>query len=788
MRLAITSPAEVSKDTLSPDQLRTSLAEAEASARDAYRDTTRLIRLLTVIGTPSRPEELVGHALNVLSEVFSADITCVAEPVEDALLVTGSCGLPEGDDAFAGAWAIGPSARRALHGGHAVAGAVSDPDDVPPSLRELGMSHAAWVPLATGGNAGTELLVLFRRRPDRFTAADLQVLTSVGYRMSSAIEARERGVAIEWLAQSGHNLARHLDLRALLDEAVGVLTALTNAEAAWIVTVDGEVANLRAQVGLDDRATSSWPRPVVELAAWPAARSGEPYLGATDDTGVRRPALCVPVVADGSPVALLCVSGTRPHAFGKTLIEVTTILANHLAVALRNEELYRALAQRERELRRRVTRDPLTGLANRVLAGQRIDEALARPRSGAVGLIFCDLDNFKEVNDRMGHEAGDELIQHVAQRMRHCTRPTDLLARFGGDEFVFVLDGVHDLAEITEVGRRIQTALADPFLLRGERVQISASIGGVQGIRGQATASSLLRDADAAMYAAKSKGPGRVEVFDEDASHRSLNRLDLRSDLPHALDRGELSVRFQPIFALGEETVTGFEALLRWHHPSRGLIPPDVFIPLAEDTDAIVPIGTWTLQQACRQLAQWRRLPGGGELTMWVNMSAIQLAQPDLVGRTLDTIAGTGVEPDDVWLEVTERGHISDESIEPARRLRAAGVHFALDDFGMSYSSLSDLQRFPVECLKIDRSFVAGMLQREADRGIVRAILAIADSLRLGVIAEGIETSAHRDALVQLGCTSGQGYLLARPLDPAAATALVRARGRAGPGREDGAS
>lgn len=777
-----TTRAEASHLSEEVERLRLSLAKAEAAASDAFRDTARLIRLLTAVGTPSPPEGLLARTLTVLSEVYSADVTCLAELVGDRLIVTASCGLPEDDPAGSGGWVIGPTARQALNRGQPLARSVSDSDEVPPSLRGIGVRFAAWIPVTLDPGAGGELLILFRRRPEPFKQGDLRILSSVGYRMTSAFEAAERAAAIDRLAKTGHELARHLDMPRLLEEAVSLLRTLTGGDRAWIVTLSNGMAHLGVYAGLPDESMPSWPRRIDALPAWGAARHGEPYrwqttgpLGALPQTG-----LCAPVMAEGEAIALLCASGTRPRLLGKATTEVVTVLANHLAVAMRNGDLYRALARSERKLRQRATHDPLTGLANRVLARQSIEDALARqPRMGAVGLLFCDLDNFKSINDRLGHEVGDELIQKVARRLRECVRPDDVLARFGGDEFVLVVDGARSLGDIMEMGRRIQAALVQPFHLRGDRVQMTASIGGVLGMPGQATPSELLRDADAAMYAAKGKGPGRVEVFDAAASHRSLSRLDLLSDMPRALQNGELSLEFQPIHALASGRAVGLEALLRWNHPRQGSIPPDVFIPLAEETEAIVPIGEWVLEQACRQAVRWRRLPGREDLAIWVNVSPVQLAHPDLVKTALDTIAGAGLQPGDVWLEVTEHSSLTEECSEPFARLRDAGVHVALDDFGMSYSSLSYLRRFPVECLKIDRSFVSGLAESETDRGIVRAILAIAASLELDVIAEGIETDVHRDVLLELGCLRGQGYLLSRPLPPDAVTELLRATGPA---------
>ena len=288
------------------------------------------------------------------------------------------------------------------------------------------------------------------------------------------------------------------------------------------------------------------------------------------------------------------------------------------------------------------------------------------------------------------------------------------------------------------------------------------------GLRG------IVRDADAAMYAAKNAGGGRVEVFDDDASHRSLDRLELRSDLAQALTNGELAVHYQPIVELAGGRVIGFEALCRWHHPRRGPVPPDEFIPLAEETGAIVDIGEWVLGQACHQLAAWQQLPGREHLRISVNLSPAQLQQPDAAARTLGIITSARVKPSDVWLEITEHSSIRQDVTAFATTLRTAGVHFALDDFGMAYSNLSHLKRLPVEILKIDRSFVAGLTTGDGDRSIVRAVLAIADSLDLTVVAEGIETPAQQEALLAMGCRQGQGYLFSRPVAPGEATALLR--------------
>ena len=284
----------------------------------------------------------------------------------------------------------------------------------------------------------------------------------------------------------------------------------------------------------------------------------------------------------------------------------------------------------------------------------------------------------------------------------------------------------------------------------------------------------MLRNADAAMYAAKAKGSGRIEVFDDDASLRSRDRLDLRAELDHALERGELSIVYQPIVELKIGKIRSFEALLRWTHSTRGAVAPDVFISLAEETGAIIPIGAWVLEQSCTRLLEWQRQFPAAGLTVGVNISAVQLEQSSQ--DLLEIITNTGVDPHDIWLEITERMDTSGDIGDQVGRLSAAGVHFALDDFGMSYSSLTYLKRFPVEGIKIDRTFVAPMNEDETQRAIVQAILALGSTLSINVVAEGIETSEQVDALLDLGCVFGQGYLLSYPLTPADVRAALQAQ------------
>ncbi len=762
-------------------QLRRELDAAAAAAGNAYRHSTQLIQLLTVLGQPSSPEALVEQTLIVLSQVYAANVVAIVRVVADRVIMTSSWGLAEGDPTLQVGWPAAGGIMEAI----AAAGPVERigdalrAEDIPPSMADMSFGAGVWIPL--GPETGTgELLLLLRSGCQPLAPTELHVLQSVTVRLGAAVEARKRSVAIERLARSGHRLAKYTDATALTREAVDLLRQLVDADAAHVVILDGSC--IREHTASDGAGTALPPdlHDATRLPGWAEALGGEPFRGVCrDGTPLGAPdggpsaMLCVPVILGRTPVALLYATRDARHPFPPDASEIASIFANYFGAAMMNAELYRALRSSENELRERATHDPLTTLANRALLCQRLEEALARDTGSKTGLLFCDLDKFKQVNDRLGHHVGDELLTNVAQRLHRGMRGNDLLARFGGDEFVALIDDAEGLEELHDVGRRLVELVEAPFTLQGERVEISMSVGGVLGSPGISSATGMLRDADAAMYAAKRLGSGRVEIFDEAASSHSLDRLKLRSDLHSALHHGQLWLQYQPIVDLTTGGVGGFEALLRWNHPERGAITPAVFIPLAEESGAITPIGDWVLSEACRQLAEWHRLPGRTDLEISVNVSPIQLRHPAVADRTLTVVRQAGVRPRHVWLEITERGSIDPEITRAAGRLHEAGFRFALDDFGVAQSNLNHLKQLPIDQLKIERSFVGNVTTSAIDRGIVRAVLTLADTLGVCAVAEGIETREQQIALTTLGCRHGQGYLLSRPLSAARATALL---------------
>src|SRR6059058_3360880 len=453
------------------------------------------------------------------------------------------------------------------------------------------------------------------------------------------------------------------------------------------------------------------------------------------------------------------------------------------------EELNRHIAEQERtscqlqeskdHFRHAAFHDALTNLPNRALLTENLAFVIERAKNHEdyqFAVLFLDLDRFKNVNDSLGHTIGDQLLIAIARRLESCIREVDMVARLGGDEFAILLDGIANAAEATNMARRIQDKLSSPFNLSGHEVFTTTSIGIALSSTGYDHPENMLRDADTAMYRAKAQGKACYEVFDKGMHARAVYLLQMENDLRRALDREELRVYYQPIVSLDSGQLAGFEALVRWQHPERGFINPSDFIPLAEDTGLIVPLGIWVLRRACEQLSQWQwQSAANRSLFMSVNLSGKQVARPKLVNEIRQVLEETRIDPKYLKLEITESAVMenAETAVQLLRRLKALGVQLSIDDFGTGYSSLGYLHRFPVNTLKVDRSFVGRIGEAAENIEIVRTIISLAENMGMEVVAEGVETLSQLAQLRKLNCQYGQGYLFSRPVDAASVTAWI---------------
>jgi diguanylate cyclase (GGDEF)-like protein/PAS domain S-box-containing protein len=611
------------------------------------------------------------------------------------------------------------------------------------------------------------------------------VLSDVSERKEVEAELERRAAQQSAVALLGEHALEGASTVELMQEAVASAAQMLSAEisAVWeLIPAEGALL-LRAGIG--------WPASAVGSLRYPAGAgsqagytllSGAPVVVEDWDTESRfqqpdfrgrRTGAGLSVKIEGrsrEPFGVLVVQSMAARRFAAGDIDFLQALANVLADALERQAI-------EDAIRERAVHDPLTGLPNRVLFVDRLEHALARlgrQRSAdlCAAVLFLDLDHFKLVNDSLGHHVGDELLAAAAPRLKQALRSSDTVARFGGDEFGILLEDIASERDAIESAERIAAIFARPFVLSGSEHFVTTSIG-IALARGGELADELIRDADAAMYRAKDRGRARYEVFDEAMRGRAIARLRMENDLRRALERDELRLEYQPVVSLRNFSIVGVEALLRWHHPERGEIPPTEFIPIAEENGLIEPIGRWVLEQACRQGAEWYRArPDFAPLTISVNLSAVQVTRRSLPEVVRSVLRSTGLDPACLSLEITETVMVRDADGlgEVLQALKAVGVRLVLDDFGTGYSSLGYLTRLPLDVLKVDRSFVDGLGSEPRDTAITETIIAMSRALSLDVVAEGVETSDHVRELRRLGCGMAQGFHFSRALPPAEIT------------------
>jgi diguanylate cyclase (GGDEF)-like protein len=571
-------------------------------------------------------------------------------------------------------------------------------------------------------------------------------------RLGEALKARTEDV-VEAMVRRSEESGHVLD--EVVEESFARVGAVsTIAVARWMA---GEGADVAREVGQE-----SWSI-FGQLAAQRAAPLNEVtkrclrWRDAADDV-VRETAIRLEL----SPEVLKWALGMLQRSLDVTLVRMCQSF---------EEERWRAheeLTRRQEELAFLATHDALTGLPNRTLILDRVEQMLVRSRrsQAPVAALFIDLDNFKSINDTLGHGAGDELLRVVAKRLQGVVRDIDALGRLGGDEFVVVAEGMSLDAGPELIAERLLDALKQPFELQGpdsNRLLVTASVGIAAGDR--SSAEELLRDADIAMYRAKWSGKNRYVVFEAGMQDAVQSRMELEMDLRDALEKEEFFLVYQPTFDLRTMSPTGMEALIRWRHPVRGVVQPDDFVPLLEEIGVIAEVGQWVLREACRQGAAWRAC--GYTVGMAVNVSALQIDTDEFVAEIEEALAASGLEPSALTIEITETALMgnADETAVRLEAVKRLGVRIAIDDFGTGYSSLAYLQRFPVDALKIDRSFISRLTHDQEGETLIRTLVQLGKSLSIETLAEGIEESSELSLLKEEQCDSGQGFLFARPLE-----------------------
>jgi diguanylate cyclase (GGDEF)-like protein len=637
-------------------------------------------------------------------------------------------------------------------------------------------SHEALLLRGMGRVLGQALRMLRALHNERALHAQALVHIEENQRLVTVLQ--ERQTLLERLFRIQRSISHRLPIGEVLDSITEGAAELVGDHTASLRVVDETDRNrtrLLSAWGIDPSVmTSLKALPIEQGLSGQAMLRGRiviaedygafPYSHRTLSAHGLRSAMAAPVSRNGVIVGSLLVGSFEARTYSPAEQEVLLAFAEHASLALNDAAAVDGMRRAFDDAMHQATHDPLTGLPNRSLVLDRLDQALGRSQrsGGRVTVLFVDLDRFKVVNDSFGHTVGDGVLLSISERLRAAVRPHDTVGRLAGDEFIIICEDIGD-REAIDVAERVADTVAQPIVLGGRETVITASIGIAHAEPGT-RAEDMLRDSDVAMYRAKERGRSRIELFDADMRRRMIDRLEMERCLRSAIGAGELRLDYQPIVAFDDWEVVAAEALVRWEHPERGLVQPAEFIPLAEESGLILPLGRWVLGEACRQLAAWRAA-GQTQMRVTVNLSARQFADPDLIDVVAEALARAQLPPGALWLEITESVLMEEvtATADTLVALKRLGVHLAVDDFGTGYSSLSYLKRFPVDMLKIDRSFIDGLGTDPEDGAIVLAIVSLAQALRLGVVAEGVEHVHQLEMLRSLGCDAVQGFLLARP-------------------------
>jgi diguanylate cyclase (GGDEF)-like protein len=734
-----------------------------ASSAESWT-TQQLAEFLSVVSSFTEEQDALRGGVERAAEALDTEITAL---VRDGR-VDASIGFPAGEEPVEQLIAAAAEARfeRELGG--------------------LGVCTGLSFPV---GNNGT-LLLAARVGSEGFTQAEMDLLRGMGKVLGLSLrsvqliaELRERQTLLERLTTLQRSIASRADLEDVFDAIVNGASELLGDEVVDLSLIDPEeptVLEIVASVGFSDDLLEQIRRtPLNQGTAGHAITERKPIV--VDDYTAdprRMPDMAVdglrsvisaPIYQRGELVGALSL-GTRKRGrrYREMERDAVVAFAEHAGLALND-------AKAAEETAHQAFHDPLTGLANRALFLDRLAQARTRATSsgGSVGVLFTDLDGFKTVNDSLGHAAGDQLLIIVAQRLLSVVGPTDTVARFGGDEFAILIEDSREPIGAARLARRALEVLEKVIEVHGREIFITASIGVAAGTE---EPQELLRNADLAMYEAKGQGKGRYELFQSHMHEAMAQRLELELEMRGAAERDEFVLHYQPIVQLESGRIVGIEALMRWMHPSRGLIGPDEFIPIAEESGQIHALGRWVLREACQRVVDWE--DEHGDLQLTVNLSSAQLRQASIVREVSEVLDSTGLDPNRLTLEITETVlmDVSSSNLERLAALKKVGVGLAVDDFGTGYSSLQYLRRFPIDYLKMAKFFVDGVDSSDSQSRLARAIVNLAHSLEIEVIAEGIESSQQSAVLSDLGCIWGQGFYYAPPLPASEISSQLRSR------------
>jgi diguanylate cyclase (GGDEF)-like protein/PAS domain S-box-containing protein len=623
-------------------------------------------------------------------------------------------------------------------------------------------------------------IVPLRESPDAPIEGVFTVARDITSQKRAERDEKQRTAQQSAVAALGVKALEGMPTELLAQDAVATVAETLGADLCELLELTDERESLRLRAGVGwEPGLSGTARVPAGSSFYPGFAWGSPGPIAVSDYASEarfRPtrllarhgavaSAAVTVGAKQRPYGVLAVHTRERREFRGHELDFLQGIANVLAEAIVREAA-------EDSMRHQALHDPLTGLPNRTLLVERLTHWLHRaPNAKTAAVLFVDIDHFKVVNDALGHVRGDQLLQAVSRRLRAALRPSDTVARVGGDEFIVLCENLDSQDDALQLAKRLSGALDDPFKVAEHVHRVTASVGIAVWTPG-ATADDLMRDADAAMYRAKERGRARYELFHAGMRAWAESWFTIEEELRQALERKELSNVYQPIVDPADGSIAGFEALVRWNHPDRGTVPPADFIPMAEQNGLIVPLGHGVLREACEEAATWPEA-----LRISVNLSPRQLSDPGLVDSVSAVLKVTGLAPDRLSLEITESAFTDDpaRALDVLRRLKQIGVRLELDDFGTGYSSLTYVRMFPIDALKIDRSFVQGVCQSPEDAAIVEAVISMGRALGVNVVAEGVESEDQSAALQGLGCKLAQGYLFSRPV-PASALAEMVAR------------